>query len=128
MAENCGFRECIPPRIAGSPRLSRSVLSRNEKARRRAADGPESGAWRGLGESRDTAREPREFPGGGVLVEHALGNAAGELGLDLLDRGQRLRLVASLDRSLDLLHEGADAADAGAVDFRPALVAADTFL
>src|SRR3954469_15172060 len=128
MAENCGFRQCIPPRIAVSPRLSRSVLSRNEKARRRAADGPESGGWRGLGERRDTAREPREFPGGGVLVEDTLRNAAGQLGLDLLDRGQGLRLVAGLDRCLDLLDEGADAADAGAIDVRATRVTTDALL
>ena len=61
-------------------------------------------------------------------MEDALRDAAGELGLNLLDGGQRLGLVAGLDRRLDLLHEGADAADAGAVDLRPAIVAADTLL
>src|SRR6476619_5004624 len=132
MAENCAFsRKAVPRRVANRRKssVSRSVLPRNEKARRTGSDGLDSGSREnGLAEGGDTLCEPRELPRRGVLVEHALGDAAREFGLDLLDRGERLLLVAGGERRLDLLDEGADTADPRAVDFRAAVVAADSFL
>src|SRR3546814_16914157 len=54
--------------------------------------------------------------------------SAGQLRLHFLEGGPGLILVAGGARGLDLLHEGADAADARAVDLRPAIVAEDAFL
>src|SRR4051794_1328389 len=98
MAENCRF--CFDP----SPhpaRESREVLGfpiRSPPKRKsppnqvRRACFCKRRKW--LAEGGDTLCEPRKFPRRRVLVEHALGHAAGELGLDLLDRRERLLLVA----------------------------------
>src|SRR5690349_19423954 len=72
-----------------------------------------------LAERGQTAREPRQFPRRGVLVEHAPGDAAGKLRLDAGDGRPGLVLVAGGERRFDLLHEGADAADPRAVDLGP---------
>src|SRR6476469_4307435 len=83
---------------------------------------------RGLAERRETARETRQFAGGGVLVQHAAGDAAGQLRLDAGDGRLGLILVAGLERRFDLLHERPDAADPGAVDVGPLRVAKDALL
>jgi hypothetical protein len=103
-------------------------FSETKQARRRVPAGLFPSRWKGLAEGGDTARETRKFPRGGIFVKDSGRDAAAELGLDLLQGSDRLLLVAGLDRRFDLLHEGADAADAGAVDLRAALVAADAFL
>src|SRR3546814_9518198 len=72
-------------------------------------------------EGGDALRQAGDFPRRGVLVENALGDSAGQLRLHFLEGGPGLILVAGGERGLDLLHEGADAADARAVDLRPAI-------
>ena len=61
-------------------------------------------------------------------MEHAAGDSAEQLRLDPGQCGLRLILIASRQRRFDLLDEGADAADAGAVDPGAGGVAADAFL
>src|SRR3569623_3098017 len=79
-------------------------------------------------ERRESLGQARELAARGVLVEHALGDATLQFGLHRGARGGRRRLVARRERRFDLLDEGADAADAVAVDFGPAVVAAAALL
>src|SRR4028118_1179406 len=118
----------------GTWRESRGILGFLKSPSAAAKKSPESrhaaaaSVPNGLAQSGDTACEPGEFPGRCVLVEDAFRDAAGELGLDPPDRFESLFLVARLDRGFDLLDEGADTADAGAVDLGAACVASDSFL
>jgi hypothetical protein len=93
-----------------------------------AADGLNHGdAKKGLAERRETARQARIFARRGVLVEHAARDTAEQFGLDARQSGGGLILVAGGDRRLDLLDEGPDAADAGAVDLRAGSFACGVF-
>src|SRR3546814_1969533 len=69
-----------------------------------------------------------ELAGRSVLVQHAAGHAASEFRLDRLKRRGRGSLVAGGEGGFDLLHQGANPADAGAVDLGAAGVAADALL
>ena len=111
----------------GESSAFRMAVSQVRKTPPEAAGGAVLRHLSGLGESRETARQPGQFPGCGVLVEHPLGDPAGELGLDPTQRLAGLIPVAGGERRLDLLDEGADAADTGAVDVGATVVAADAF-
>ena len=81
-----------------------------------------------LAESGDTLRQARELTRCSVLVNDALGDATSQFRLNAANRVLSLVLVTRSERRLELLDERTDAADAGAVDLRAAVVAADTFL
>src|SRR4051794_6977220 len=81
-----------------------------------------------LAERRETACQPRQLAGRGVLVEHAASDAAEQFRLDPRKRRFGLVLVARRQRRLDLFDESANPADARTVDLGAAGVAADAFL
>ena len=58
-------------------------------------------------------------------MQHAARNTTSQFRLGFVQGGRSSGLVTTLDRRFDLLHEGADAADAGAIDFGATLVTAD---
>src|SRR3546814_20878680 len=60
---------------------------------------------RASGERGQPLGQPGEFARGGVLVEHAPGNAALQFGLHLRQRGGGGVLVARFQRRLDLLDD-----------------------
>ena len=76
-------------------------------------------------ERADALRQAAELAGRGVLVQHAARDAAREFRLDRLERRGRGSLVAGGVGGFDLLHQGANPADAGAVDQGAAGVAAE---
>src|SRR5690606_31872207 len=76
-------------------------------------------------ESGDALAEAGHLARDRILVEHAPGDATGEFRLGGMKRFLSGGLVATGDRGFHLLHEAADAADAGAIDFCAAVVAAD---
>src|SRR6185295_4069545 len=82
----------------------------------------------GLAERCETPCQPRELARCGILVEHAAGHAARQLGLNPGQSGLSLVLVAGLERRLDRLHEGPDSADSRAVDLGALGVALDALL
>src|SRR3546814_19270768 len=63
---------------------------------------------RASGERGQPLGQPGEFARGGVLVEHAPGNAALQFGLHLRQRGGGGVLVARFQRRLELLAEGTE--------------------
>ena len=79
-------------------------------------------------ECADTSRQPGEAAGRGVPMQDALADAAMDLRLGRLVGRRRGLLVAALDRLLDRLNEGPDAADTIAVYRRPADRLTDAFL
>jgi len=121
-------------RIAGNPTVFTKLGSGPSQTQKKAGDfAPASFRFRsqpnGLeSESHacDSLAQTAHLPGNGVLVQHAAGDAAGELGLSFPQRLSRDLLVAAGDRLFDLLDEAADAADPGTVDFRANGVAALT--
>src|SRR5687767_14539725 len=94
----------------------------------KAPAGRSESRQKGLAERDETLRQARQFPRRGVLVEDALGDAARQLRLDPLQRVRCRLLVAAVERRLDLLDEGADAADPRTIDLGPARIAADSLL
>src|SRR3569623_347688 len=80
------------------------------------------------GECYEPLGQPRALPRSGVLVQHALGDAAHQFGLNLRHRFGGGGLVAGGEGCFGLLHEGPNPADAVAVDLGPARVAADALL
>src|SRR5690606_28623593 len=77
---------------------------------------------------RDSLAESAHLARHGVLVEHAAGNAARQFGLGAPERCLGRVLVAAGDGYFHFLHEAADAAHAGTVDFGALIVAADALL
>src|SRR5688572_7593081 len=69
--------------------------------------------------------QPRQLASGRILVDDTLRDAPRQLRLNLAERSLCLIFVAGFERGFGLLDEGADAADARAVDFCPARIAAD---
>src|SRR6478735_3990891 len=67
-------------------------------------------------ERRNPFGQARKFPRGRVLVDHAARDSASHFGLDLLERLDRVGLLARCNRRLDGLDEGPDAADSRMVD------------
>src|SRR5882762_9563017 len=72
--------------------------------------------------------QARDFPGTGVLVHHALGDGAHQLGLGLHEGVLGGRSVAGGQRLVELAQEGAHARAAGGVDFGSAGDLADRLL
>ena len=66
----------------------------------------------------DPRRQPRQLARDRVLVEHALGYRPMQLGLGQPEGRHCRRLVARLDRRLDLFHKSAHAAHPRAIDGR----------
>jgi hypothetical protein len=83
---------------------------------------------RGGSERLDAGRKPRQLARNGVPVKNTLGHAALHLGLGFLEGLSGGGLVAGRDGGFDLLDEGANAADPGAIDGSAPLGLADTFL
>src|SRR5437764_12066763 len=69
-----------------------------------------------------------KFPGGRVLVDNSARDALGDFRLDLLQGLGSVLLLARLDRRLDGLDEGPDAAHARLVDRLARRIAADALL
>jgi len=69
-----------------------------------------------------------KFPSGRVPMDDAAGDPARDLRLHFLQRLDRVSLLAGVDRRLDGLDEGPDAADSRMVDGRAIRVAADALL
>src|SRR5258708_17299325 len=97
-------------RIAGIAAFS--LRSRNGKSRRRCRR-PEQCLFseQFLAERSNPFGQPGKFPRRRVLVDNAAGNAPRDLRLDLLQSLRGVGLLARLDRRLDGLDEGPDAAD-----------------
>jgi len=66
----------------------------------------------------DPRRQPRQLARDRILVEHALGYRPMQLGLGQPEGRHCRRLVARLDRRLDLFHKSAHAAHPRAIDGR----------
>ena len=79
----------------------------------------------GSAERADSLGQAAKLARGGVLVQHATGNAARQFRLHGLKRGRGRFLVTGGKRGFHLLHQGADPADAGAIDGSATFVAAD---
>src|SRR3546814_2994225 len=77
-------------------------------------------------ESGDRLCEAAELPRSRILVQNAFGNAAGQFRLNLCNGRRCGILIASGQSSFHLLHIGANATDAVAVNLCTARVATDT--
>lgn len=75
----------------------------------------------------DPLGKPRDFPRGGILVQHAFLSGAHQLGLRGAERGFGSSFFTALDRLFDLAREGAHTGAAVAVYGRAALDLADRF-
>src|SRR5688500_14809868 len=116
------------PRIAGNPSELRVPFADTKKPAGIAGGSIFRCVGRGLAESGQPPGQARKLSRGGILVKHALRNAAGQFRLNALQRSAGTVLVAGSEGRFDLLYERADAADSGAIDLGAAGVAADTFL
>ncbi|PAV66172.1 hypothetical protein WR25_02117 [Diploscapter pachys] len=110
------------------PTLFKSPLAQNGAAVKASYEALPESIKPPAGERGHGLGQTRELAARGVLVQHALGDATGQLRLDGRQRRGRSSLVARSKRRLDLLDEGPDAADAVAVDFGAACVATDALL
>src|SRR3569623_2382287 len=130
IARFCGSRFGSSNQRFGLPHEPRQACRRKCKkpAGERGAGGHLPRCKKQCLERRESRGQTRELAARGILVEHALGDATLQFGLHRGERGGRRRLVARRARRFDQLDAGADAADADAVDFGPAVVATDALL